>query len=549
MRYRRLILGFLLAFGLVGPGPIHGANLLGSDDQFPPPPVVSDIASPTPATSTAPAPPTIPDSQAAAQPPAPPIPSDGSNATPPVPPVPPEVSDSTPVASASSPAPAPPVIPDNQTAVQPPAPPMPPDVSTASPPVSTSSTIPTPPAIPDSQAAVQPPAPPPPPEVSANASSTPIPTPATTPSTISAAPAAPPVPPAATPVADAYDQALSLFKQKQYQDAIPFFKQALVQKPGDPKLYYYLGSCQYKAGHTRDAVVSLGIACKLRPDIKLQDFVRRLRAPLTIQEKQWADAQVDAYGTGKTSDVPAPVDYPQFGLRLQPQISFFNLAEFNADTQSQAYYATQSTDPSYHFTSSVPQALIGYIMEPVLRMDTHLEFGLPLSYLPVGTVTENIQSAVYGNSSISYALSAFVGGLDVKLLTGDRPLQFFAAIGPRLASIEVNVNYSNPSASGGSDFNSVVFGGEAQVGLDWELASNFLLSPSIGYRWLQSGHLTGNINNGGQNTFSRLEYAPNSSGGPEITVVPEAGPDPTGESPLKVDLSGITGGLTLSALF
>lgn len=443
---------------------------------------------------------------------------------------------------------------------------MPPDVSNAPPPASSTSSAPAPPDIPTgaisesapapppipgvpSTPSVEAPAPPPPPEVSA--ASTPTSAPTTSPSAVSAAPAVPPVPPATTPLVNAYDQALSLFKQKQYQDAIPFFKQALVQKPGDPKLYYYLGSCQYKAGHTRDAVVSLGIACKLRPDVKLLDFVRRLRAPLTFQEKQWADAQVNAYGTGKTPDVPAPIDYPQFGIRFQAQISFFNLSEFTADAQSQAYYANSqlSTDPSYRFSSTIPNSLVGYIVEPVLRMDTHLEFGIPLSYLPAGTVSENIQSNLYGNSSLSYALSAMVGGLDVKLLTGDRPFQFFASIGPRLASIEVNVNYSNPSGSGASDFNSVVFGGEAQVGLDWELADNFLLSPSIGYRWLQSGRLTGNLNNGGQSTLSRLEYAPTNSGGPEITVVPEAGADPAGESPLKVDLSGVTGGLTLSALF
>ena len=532
MRYRGLILGSLLAFIWMSPG------VSGADDQFPPPPVLSDAATPTTAASTAPAPPALPDNQTTAQPPAPPVPPQVSDSTPtsassaPAPPMPSDISSTAPPAAAPSTAPAPPPVPEQPSIA-------PPDIATGA----VSQPLPTP--------STESPAPPPPPEVSATSPSSPSPTPLTTPPPVSATTAAPPVPPSATPALNAYDQALSLFKQKQYQDAIPLFKQANAQKPGDAKLYYYLGSCQYKAGHTRDAVVSLGIACKLKPDVKLQDFVRRLRAPLSFQEKQWADAQIDAYGTGKTPDVPAPVDYPQFGLRLEPQISFFNLSEFTADVQSQSFYAGAQlgADPSYRFSANVPTGLIGYIAEPVLRMDSHLEFGLPLSYLPVGTITENIQSNLYGNSSMSYALSAMVGGLDVRLLTGDRPLQFFASIGPRLASIAVNVNYSNPSGSGASDFSSVAFGGEAQVGLDWEFAGNFLFSPSIGYRWLQSGRLTGNISSGGQNTLSRLEYAPNPSGGPEITVVPEAGPDPTGESPLKADLSGVTGGLTLSALF
>ncbi len=487
MHSRRLILNYLIVINLVAPSIILGAE----DDQVPPPP---------------------------------------------------EVTISAPPQSVSSPVPAPPTLPDNQSAPQPPSPPMPPDVSTVAPPATTSPNLPVPPATPDNQNPVQPPPPALPPGGSTSTPSTPIPTTLATP---------PPVPPASTPGPSAYNQALSLFQQKQYQDAIPFFKQALLEKPGDAKLYYYLGSCQYKAGHTRDAVMNLGISCKIKPDIKLQDFLRRLRAPLTIQEKQWVDAQIDAYGSGKTPEVPTPVEYPQIGLRLQPEISFINLAEFTADVQSQVFYANSqlSTDPSYRFTGTVPNNLVGYIAEPVLRMDTHLEFGIPLSYLPVGTVSENTQSLVYGNSSISYSLSALVGGLDVRLLTGDRPLQFFASIGPRLASIEVNVNYSNPSASGTSDYNSVAFGGQAQVGLDWEFADHFLLSPSIGYRWLQAGHLTGNFSSGGQTTLSRLEYNPNSSTGSQITVVPEADPDPTGMSPLKVDLSGVTGGLTLSALF
>ncbi len=530
MPYRRLIFISLVASSLIAPPLVLAAN----DDQIPPPPDVSTDAPPASLPSTLSPPPALPDTQAVVQPP---------------PPVPPEVSNSTPPNSTPSTVSTPPSVPETQPSVMPPAPP---DIPTGA----VSKPIATPPAASktNDQPAVEPPAPPPPPEVSAGTPSTTTPNPTTSPATISAAPAQTAIPPASaapTPDINAYSQALALFKQKQYQDAIPFFKQALAQKPGDSHIYYYLGSCQYKAGHLRDAVMNLGISCKLRPNEKLDYFVRRLRSPLTFQEKQWVDAQVNAYGTGKTPNVPAPIDYPQFGLRLEPQVSFINLAEFTAEVQAQVFYANSqaSVDPSYRFSGSVPNSLIGYIVEPVLRMDAHLEFGLPLSVLPAGTVSENIQSALYGNSSISYALSALVGGLDVKLLAGDRPLQFFASIGPRLASIAVNVNYSNPSGSGTSDFNSVVFGGEAQVGLDWEFADNFFLSPSIGYRWLQSRHLTGNVSSGGQSTLSRLEYDPNSSSGSQITIVPEADPDPTGMSPLKVDLSGVTGGLTLSALF
>jgi hypothetical protein len=350
---------------------------------------------------------------------------------------------------------------------------------------------------------------------------------------------------------DAATQALSLFKEKKYREAIPFFKQALIQKPGDYKLYYYLGSCQYKAGRPREAVVNLTLSYNLRVDVKLEDFVHRLRATLSSQEIQWVDAQVAAYGTGKTPDVPTPIEYPQFGLRLEPEVSFINLAQFTAAAQAYTFYANsiQGTDPGYSFSGTVPNSLFGGIVEPVLRMDSHLEFGIPLSYLPAGTVTGKIEDPQNGNSAISFDLSAFLGGLDVILLTGDRPLQFFASIGPRLASIQVGINYTGASQTANGTLNSTVFGGATQVGLEWEIANNFFLTSSIGYRWLQAGPLTGNVDIGGVTNNYRMEFDPGSTNGSLIAYVPSNAPDPPGMSHFDLDLSGPTSSLTLSALF
>ncbi len=159
-----------------------------------------------------------------------------------------------------------------------------------------------------------------------------------------------------------------------YQEAIPLFKQALAQKPGDAKLYYYLGSCQYKAGRLREAVVNLSISYRLRIDMKLEDFVHRLRATLTSQEIEWVDAQVAAYGTGKTPDVPEPIDYPQFGVSLEPEhMSFINLVEFKNDAESGINYAAnnQGFGPRLSIQREHPQRLRG------LHLGTLFEAGFP----------------------------------------------------------------------------------------------------------------------------------------------------------------------------
>src|SRR5208282_5053718 len=161
-----------------------------------------------------------------------------------------------------------------------------------------------------------------------------------------------------------------------------------------------------------------------------------------------------------------------------------NLTMFWADSNNRNYNASVSivTDPGYTFTDSLPTAFIGYTAEPFVRVNAHLDIGVPLSYLQVGTVSDQVQGAVYGNSSITYDLSAMVGGLNVRVLLEDAPLQIFVSGGPRLASMLVNVTNNNdplpaPGPASGS-FTSLSLGGQAKVGMDWEFADNFLLSCS-----------------------------------------------------------------------
>lgn len=370
----------------------------------------------------------------------------------------------------------------------------------------------------------------------------------------SSASAAPQVVPASQPVANAYGLAMDLYKQGKYQDALPLFRQAVSQKPGNFQVYYYLGSTLFKLGRLSDAVDAFTLSCQVKPDPQLQAYIGRLKATLAAQANQRPVIQDEVKKTVQAAVTQAATGYPQVGLRFEPEMTFINLTMFWADSNNRNYNASVSivTDPGYTFTDSLPTAFIGYTAEPFVRVNAHLDIGVPLSYLQVGKVSDQVQGAVYGNSSITYDLSAMVGGLNLRVLLEDAPLQIFVSGGPRLASMLVNVTNNNdplPAGPASGSFTSLSVGGQAKVGLDWEFADNFILSCSGGYCWLQSGHLTGNVTTGGQTTLSRLEFNPGPTNESLITTVAENGPDQQGMAPLILDLSGPTGSLSLSVLF
>jgi hypothetical protein len=155
---------------------------------------------------------------------------------------------------------------------------------------------------------------------------------------------------------------------------------------------------------------------------------------------------------------------------------------------------------------------------------------------------------LYGNSQVSYDLSALMAGLDGRIVMGSRPFQFFVSAGPRLANVQVNVTSMNSAGTTTVNFTQMVFGAQAQAGVDWEFLSPLHLIPSVGYRLVDANHLTGNVSTGSGTTFSRLEYNTNSASS-LITSVPDAQPDPAGMSPLDVNLSGPIMSLSISALF
>jgi len=347
---------------------------------------------------------------------------------------------------------------------------------------------------------------------------------------------------------------MALFKKKLYSASIPLFHQAIKQNPNDFKAFYFLGSAQLLTKDKRNAIVSLTISCQKRPNAKLSAYVKRLRDSLTDEEQLWVDAQVQAFMTGKKADVADLANYPELGFRLESAMVFMNLADFIADAQSGAAFGNvaETYEPGYRFVGTVPTSFPSFNVEPVLKLASHFELGLPVGYTPIGTISETVQSVLYGNSSESFAINAFSIGLNARYLAGEGDLQAFLAGGPLVVPISMSVNCSNYNGglgSGTGSFSDVAVGGQAQVGLDWHLGEHFLVTPSIGYQWVVANNFTGTLAGSGNTVKSRLEFNTNPVNGSQITLVPVGKGDPNGMRPLQVDLSGIIGGVYISALF
>ena len=112
-----------------------------------------------------------------------------------------------------------------------------------------------------------------------------------------------------------------------------------------------------------------------------------------------------------------------FGVRLEPSIVMVSLADFNTNASSLYNQANlnHSSDPSFSYNGEVPTGAPAIGIEPVLKIGTNLEVGLPLSYLPIGTVSDASQDNNSVTMTDSYNISAFSVGLNLRyfFLQGD----------------------------------------------------------------------------------------------------------------------------------
>ena len=395
-----------------------------------------------------------------------------------------------------------------------------------------------------------------------------LPGPATSPEA-SAAPAQAPT--------DSFAQGVALFQQRQYAQAAPFFQKAAQDNPTDSKAYYYLGVCQMQSGDMKDAAVALGISNKLNPNPSVAAYVDRLKIRLSPDDQQWVDSQVSAVGSGgqQSATASAKASTPKsFGIRLEPSILLFGLADFNTNAQSWANGAAtlQSSDPSLSYTGVVPTGSLDYALEPVLNLGPDLQLGLPINVMPIGAATDNLQDSNGVTVMDSYNITAVSIGLDLRYFFMKGDLQPYVCAGGLVAPI--NINYSASANQGSTqvysasgNFAGVAAGGQISAGFDWHLGDTFVVSPFAGFQFAGGNSFQATINSGssGAGQTAQLYVIPTSVGN-VITPVSNgklmlpvlngsqaelaAGSDiPGGSRPLDIDLGGPYLGIQVAAFF
>lgn len=383
--------------------------------------------------------------------------------------------------------------------------------------------------------------------------------------------AAPPAPGA--PADDSFAQGVALFQQQQYAQAVPLFQKAVQENPNDSKAYYYLGVAQIQAGDMKDAAVALGLSNKINPNPSVAAYVDRVKSRLSPEDQQWVDNQIASGNAGGSQSASA--SQPKaFGVRLEPSIFLVSLKDFDADAQTNQAYIKQfqQTDPSDTFNATVPTGYFGGGVEPVMRLGSSFEIGLPLAILPVGTVSETTSDNEGNNGLNSYAINAFSIGLNARFLMRiGNNMQFFVGGGPRFIPISIDYKteesanesggeYSSTYTSSGT-FTSSAFGGQIQLGLDWHLGDTFVVSPFGGFQFASASLFTGTLTvnqsetNYGTTTTSnssnpgQLEVSNTINGNQIYFLQNGQNPATASDRPVQMDLSGPFGGIQLSAFF
>ena len=182
---------------------------------------------------------------------------------------------------------------------------------------------------------------------------------------VGSSPASGPPPVPGVGVGDPFAQGVALYGQKQYQAAIPLFRQAARLNPADGKPSYYQGICEVMTGDNRDGALDLSLSNRKQPSPSLEAYVNQLMARLSPEDQQWVNGQLTASQSLAAGSKGGGVA-KNFGIRLEPEMLIPSLGDFNTDAKTELAIQTnlQAGDPSRTFTASVPQMCGQFGVDP-----------------------------------------------------------------------------------------------------------------------------------------------------------------------------------------
>jgi len=310
---------------------------------------------------------------------------------------------------------------------------------------------------------------------------------------------------------DPLTQGSSLFQQKQYMAAIPYFQRAAQQNPSDYRAFYYLGYSYYMTNNGRMAALYFAVANMKQPNASIQAYANQVNARLSPDDQQWVSTQLSQYSNSPAmasfGNKPASADsLVQFGFNFSGSGNYIF-----GDPSQISNGATAAGDISINGTTS--NILAGIGVEPYLEFGKGFELDFGATYVPIGgtlgytwldenqvtngsgqPVTTLSGQPVFGYSD-SFNTSMVMASLGFKILLPDNDLEGYLALGADIAPVSTTFSKiptdsnGTPLSTGTADISSksyttVAVGGYAKLGVDFFLSKTMALGPFVGVQVL-----------------------------------------------------------------
>jgi hypothetical protein len=354
----------------------------------------------------------------------------------------------------------------------------------------------------------------------------------------------------------AFKKGVDHLTNKNYKQAIPYFKEVTQYDLENMTAFYDLGYCYYSIGDKPDAALYFFYYGKTVKDDAAMALGEKMKVGLSADDREWLDAQLEL-----GPPFSPPYRFSGFSVRLEPSYQLTSMKDFsNFSTALKAQGALQKmTDPTFDLTASSPGGGLGMDVNPFYKVADWLDVGLTGGLLFAGGMTAAYtDQSNPGGAQGSFSFQVMEVGFNVRAqvmkLDGENKWKLFLEANPCMYLTSVNVSNSDKSGTTAGwtftpingDFSSTGFGGRFKVGVDWKAIPNTVLSVFLGYQIAQikefKGTETEPVNQKGQ-----LEVAPDSLTNPAIIFVPDGTTVP-GAAPLTLDLSGVIIGLDFSVL-
>jgi tetratricopeptide (TPR) repeat protein len=352
----------------------------------------------------------------------------------------------------------------------------------------------------------------------------------------------------------------TLFGEKKYKEAIPFFQQALLDDAKNMQAYYELGYSQFLIGSKPEAALNLAYYGKKESRTDFEDYANRLKATLTPDDREWMDDQLK-----NGPPFSSPFRYSGFGVRLETLYigsGLKDLADYAASLKSYGETVSQ-TDSSFTLNATAPSSGFAVELNPFIQASENIEVGLTFGYMFMGQFNTNYQSDS-GLASGVINPQVIDGGLSLRvhfMKQKKGKVGFFIEGNP--AVYMANLHVANSDTSGTvsgwgfvpvtGEFSGTGFGGKLKLGVDWKPIPNSMISGFLGYQYAQVKEFKGDGTSDllSDTTSGQLQMLHGPDGdflmfvpdGPSLPLSPGAS-----LSPLTLDFSGILVGLDLTVL-